>query len=137
MGTIRRISRLGAAVLGVVGVLLLVASAAYSQPKRAGDYAGFVIVRIQGRGSVKLNKGFVQPQTLNCSVSCPRNVRLSIQQTRGPRVVLTAKPAEGWKSAGWRGSCMGKTRLCAINLARVRPTSYGARWANVTAQFLR
>lgn len=136
MSTIQ-MSRLAAAGLAVVVVLLLASTAAYSQPKRPGSHAGFVIVRIEGRGSVKLNRGFAQPRTLNCSASCPDYVRLSFHQTRGARAVLTEKPAKGWKSAGWSGSCKNKTRTCAINFARVRPTSYGVRWANVTARFIR
>jgi hypothetical protein len=138
MGTLQRTSRLVAAGLAVVVLLLLAVTDAHSQPKRAENKSGFVIVKIKGRGRVNLNKGFVHPQTLNCSASCPPYVRLSFHQTRGPRAALTEEPGKGWKSAGWSGSCKSKRRIiCAINLARVRPTQYGVRWANVTARFIR
>ena len=130
--------RLVAAGLAVLFVLLLGASAAYSQPQRTASYPGFVTIKMKGRGSVTLNRGFVQPQTLDCSASCPRTVRANIYQTRGPRSAVTEKPAKGWTFAGWRGFCKTKTRTCSINLSRVHPAppTYG-RFTAVTAVFIR
>lgn len=124
--------RLAVAVLVVFSALLVATSVAYSKPQHVGTYPGFVVVKIRGWGSVTLGRGFARPHTLVCiPSSCPRTVRLNVYQTTGPRATLT----ERGRFAVWRGSCSGRKRTCVINLSRVRPASYGARWAHVRALF--
>lgn len=137
--------RSAAVGLVVLGALLLAASAAYSQPQRAGGscgwpvscYPGYVHLTISGQGSVKLSNGFVYPTTLKCIRSCPRKTR--VYRTRGPRVALAETPYKGWKFAGWGGDCKSnKKRACAINLSRVQPSQVGGdHFAFVSARFVR
>jgi hypothetical protein len=81
--------------------------------------------------SVRLNSGFVYPQTIRCSNACSRKVR--VFRARGPHVALTETLYKGWKFAGWSGSCKSKKRTCAIDLSRVTPSPPGGvRFAKVT-----
>src|SRR5215469_5673748 len=126
-GVVRRslgMTRFAVAAGFVLVVLLLAASTAYSQAQRVETscgwpiscYPGYVHLTIGGEGSVKLNSGFVYPQTRRCSRGC-RIAR--VYRTRGPRVALTETPSTGWKFAGWGGYCKSMKRTCAINLSRV------------------
>lgn len=121
---------------------LLAAPAAYSQPQRAltpcgwpvSCYHGYVTLTISGRGSVKLNNGFVYPQTLRCSSACTSKMR--VYRTRGPRVALTETPYKGWKFTGWSGFCKSKKPTCAIDLPQVNPSQPGGA-TQVTGRFIR
>jgi hypothetical protein len=127
----------------IVAAVLLAASAAYSQPQRAGTrcgwpvscYHGYVTLTISGRGSVKLSNSFVYPTTLRCTRSCSRKMR--VYRTRGPRVTLTETPYEGWKFAGWSGFCKNEKRTCAIDLSQIPKPELGDPDANVSARFIR
>ena len=143
-GVVRRsrgMRRFAVAAVLVLAALLIAASTAYSQPKRVKTscgwpiscYHGYVHLVVGGQGSVKLNSGFVYPQTRRCSSGC-RIAR--VYRTRGPRVALTETPSTGWKFAGWGGYCKSMKRTCAINLSRVT-AKYGDHFTKVIARFTR
>lgn len=143
-GVVRRsraMRRFAVAAVLVLLALVLAASTAYSQPQRVKTscgwpiscYPGYVHLVIGGQGSVKLNGGFVYPQTRRCRRGC-RIAR--VYRTRGPRVALTETPYKGWKFAGWGGYCKSMERTCAINLQRVTP-NHGEHFTKVIARFTR
>jgi hypothetical protein len=122
--------RFAAATLLFLVALFLAASAAYSQPQRAGGtYPGLVKLTIFGHGSVKLGTGFPHQTTLTCSGSCTRKMHTYATNSY---VALTETPSKGWRFAGWAGFCKNKQRTCRAALGGRRGVAQ-----IVSARFIR
>lgn len=50
------------------------------------------------------------PAGLDCPAAC------SLEFRGGTSVVLTAKPAKGWKLAAWTGACAGNAATCTVSI---------------------
>ncbi len=120
-----------AAVLVLVSLALLgAATSARSQPQRL---RGYVFVKFNGWGGVKLSKGLFGHSTLSCTnAKCPATVKL----LRSRRVVLVAKPYKGWKLTGWYGPCKSRKPKCVIDAAHEHRNRFGEREIHVGVKFI-
>jgi len=136
-------NRFVAALLAVLVALLLAASAAHSQPRRArGGDPGYIVLTIVGRGTVHMSNGLLRPATLNCVRSCTRKMR--VFRTDSWRVAVTETPYKGWKFAGWGATrfsqivCKNKQqRTCAVKLSPSPGPHSLEAFAHVSARFIR
>jgi hypothetical protein len=120
-----------AVVLVLVSLALLGAAAsARSQPQR---FRGYVFVKFNGWGSVKLSKGLFGHSTLSCTnAKCRPTVKL----LHSRRVVLVAKPYKGWKLTGWWGPCKSRKPKCVIDAAHEPRNRFGEREIHVGVKFI-
>ena len=86
-------------------------------------YAGRTFVSLGRISVVVVGRGRVTsaPAGISCTRKCAGRF------SPGKSVRLTARPAPGWRFAGWRGACGGSTRACRL----------GAKDRTVTARFSR
>lgn len=117
-------------ILIVVGAsLALVAAGAGA----ASSFKGGANLSIQGWGTVTPGRGFATHRSVPCiNASCAGEALFA----RARRVVLTAKPYQGWAFARWRGPCKPTTQpKCTIDLRRVHANTFRERVAAVRAVF--
>jgi hypothetical protein len=121
-----------AAVLSIASLASLGAVAGvHSQSE---SFNGSVWVGITGWGSVKATKGAVGHPTARCTDASCRAANFLL---RSPRVVLSAKPYEGWKFTGWRRACKGaKTPRCVLDASHGRKDIFGGRSIRAAAKFV-
>lgn len=125
-------SRMVAIAVATASVAAL-SAASVASSSASLRFSGVVRVAIKGWGQVTPGKGFAKHPTLVCRhASCPSR---TVASTQARRVALQAKPAKGWKLAGWHGACKGTRPTCTINLFR-KPVSGGVHRASVTAVFV-
>jgi hypothetical protein len=92
--------------LAVVASLAVCALAAASLAGAVGPHARVAQVFITGHGSVA---------SVPHGLRCPGTCRALFGRDALIRVV--AKPASGWRFAGWSGYCTGKAAACTFQLA--------------------
>ena len=131
-GTILVVMRSVIASLVVASLALLVAVAgARAQPS---SFMGGVNLSIKGWGTVNPGSGWDLHRSVACRyASCSGEALFA----RTPKVVLTAKPYQGWKFRRWRGPCEGVKTLprCKINLRHLHADPFGQRVALIQAIF--
>jgi hypothetical protein len=88
---------------------------------------------MKGWGSVKGRKGVVDHGTLSCiDATCPVQDDPFDQR----RVVLIEKAYQGWKFAGWHGTCKSKKPKCVIDTAHADTDAFGEPSVKVSAKFI-
>jgi len=95
--------RLALVVIAAAAAASVYTPSGSSQPGQPGPVTRAVLVAVTGHGKVtSLPRGITCPRT--CFTRFPRDILLR----------LVAKPAPGWRLAGWSGYCHGMK--CAFHL---------------------